>query len=112
MRIGTSLALIAVGLILAYAVDFDLPGIEVSVLGSILFFVGLLGLILTVWLETAARRPRRESRPPRPEPRREPVRDAYDPVVGSPRPPRDRSREETQVLRAPENEETRRLPRR
>jgi hypothetical protein len=40
VKIGTSLALIAVGLILAYAVDFELPGIEVGTLGAILFFAG------------------------------------------------------------------------
>lgn len=111
MKIGTSLALVAVGLILAYAVDFDVPGIEVATLGAILFFVGLLGLIVTVGLEVAARRPPRPAR--RPEPRREPVRrDTYDPVIGLPERSRDPSRERTQVIREPGDDETRRLPRR
>ena len=63
MRIGTSLALVAVGLVLAYAVDFEVPGIELRVLGSILFFVGLLGL-------ARLRRPRGPARPPPPGPAR------------------------------------------
>lgn len=112
MRIGTSLALVAVGLILAYAIDFEVPGIEVRTLGAILFFVGLLGLIVTVGLEVASRRPPRPRPAPR-EPRRAPVSpDPYDPVIPLDRRPRDRARESTQVLRDPEDDETRRLPRR
>ena len=64
MRIGTSLALVAVGLVLAYAVDFEVPGIELRTLGSILFFVGLLGLALSVGLEVLAGRRRRAGAPP------------------------------------------------
>jgi hypothetical protein len=100
MRIGTSLALVAVGLVLAYAVDFEVPGIELQTLGSILFFVGLLGLALSVGLEVMAGRrrrgpaPRRRQAPPPPE--RAP-RAAYDPIV-RPRP------------RDPSEDETRRLP--
>jgi hypothetical protein len=117
VKIGTSLALIAVGLILAYAVDFELPGIEVGTLGAILFFVGLLGLIVTLALEVAARRgprpPRAPRAPRRQPPPREPVRrDTYDPVVPPSQHPRDFDRERTQVLREPGDDETRRLPRR
>lgn len=99
MRIGTSLALVAVGLILAYAVDFELPGIDVRALGSILFYVGLLGLALAIGLEVLAARRRRAPRPRRRKapPREEAVRrPAYDPVV---RPgPRDPSEDETRRL--------------
>jgi len=112
VKIGTSLTLMAVGLILAYAVDFELPGIEVGTLGAILFFVGTLGLIVAVALEVAARRPPRRPAP-RPAPvSREPARRPYDPVVGVQPSRRDPSRERTQVLRDPGDDETRRLPRR
>ncbi|MBA2515207.1 MAG: hypothetical protein H0V26_12930 [Solirubrobacterales bacterium] len=113
MKIGTSLALIAVGLILTYAVDFELPGLEIGAFGAILFFVGLLGLIVTVGLEIAAHRPRR---PPqvRRQPRPEPVRrdESYDPVIPLARRPRDPEQGRTQVSREPGDDETRRLPRR
>ncbi|MBA2517105.1 MAG: hypothetical protein H0V22_07310 [Solirubrobacterales bacterium] len=114
MKIGTSLFLVAIGLILAYAVDFEVPGLEVSTLGAILFLVGVLGLIVTVGLEVAARRAHRPLRPrPQPQPRREPARrDTYDPVIPLPARPRDPAREATQVLREPGEDETRRLPRR
>ena len=62
MRIGTALTLVAVGLVLSYAIDFDVPGIDLRVLGSILFFVGLLGLLVSVGMEIAAQR----ARTPRP----------------------------------------------
>lgn len=87
MRIGTSLALIAVGLVLSYAIDFELPGIELGTLGAILFFIGLLGLAVSVGLEVMDHRARspRPARPPRDEPRRrEPApqpRERWDPVV-------------------------------
>lgn len=51
MGIGVSVLLIAVGLILALAVDFDLSGIDLETIGWILTLVGLGGLVLTmtVW---------------------------------------------------------------
>jgi hypothetical protein len=58
VKIGTSLLLIAVGLVLAYAVDFEIPGIELGTLGSILFFIGLLGLVVSIGLEVMAHRAR------------------------------------------------------
>jgi len=97
VRIGTSLVLIAVGLVLAYAIDFELPGIELSTLGSILFFIGLLGLVVSVGLEVMDHRARhpRPARPARPQrsepPRREapaPPQERWDPVV----PPREARR--------------------
>jgi hypothetical protein len=58
MRIGSSIGLIAVGLILALAVDFDISGVDLSLVGWILAAVGVVGLIasMTMW--------RRSSRPP------------------------------------------------
>jgi len=116
VKIGSALALIAVGLILSYAVDFELPGVDVGALGAILFYIGVLGLLVTVGLEIAANRARH---PPRPRaPRREraaeppPVpRTPYDPIQplpARPRPP-EPSRDRTRVIRDPSDDETRRL---
>ena len=44
MRIGTSIGMIAVGLILALAVPFDLGTINLQLVGWILALVGALGL--------------------------------------------------------------------
>lgn len=55
MYLGSALALIAGGLILALAVDFDISGIDIQMIGWILFFVGLVGAIM----ELAVFRPRR-----------------------------------------------------
>jgi hypothetical protein len=66
MRIATALLLIAVGAILTYAVDVDVPGIRIEVLGAILFWVGVLGLVIAVALEWRATRPHH---PPPPAPR-------------------------------------------
>jgi hypothetical protein len=103
MAIGTALLLVAVGAILAYAVDVDVPGVDVQTVGSVLFFVGLLGLAITVGLELLSQRARRPSlaaveprvrervRPrdvvdARPVARRPapPPPAPYDPVVGPP----------------------------
>jgi hypothetical protein len=55
MYLGTALALIAGGLILALAVEWDVSGIDLQMVGWILFIVGLIGAIL----ELAVFRPRR-----------------------------------------------------
>ena len=51
MGIGVSIFLIAVGLILALAVDVEVAGVDIQYVGWILAVVGLLGLIMTllVW---------------------------------------------------------------
>jgi len=106
VRIGTSLLLIAVGLVFAYAVDFELPGIEIGTLGSILFFVGLLGLAVSVGLEVMDGRARRPPRP-RPEPARPPAaqeRPEWDPVM-----PARGGRSPSARPRDPADDETRRL---
>lgn len=56
MGIGVSIFLIAVGLILALAVDYSVAGLDIQFVGWILAVVGLIGLIMTalVW----GRRPR------------------------------------------------------
>jgi hypothetical protein len=48
MGIGASIILIALGLILALAVDVDLSGIDVQTVGWILTLVGVAGLVLTL----------------------------------------------------------------
>ena len=46
MGIGLGIVLIALGAILYWAVDVDIPGIEDSTLGMILMIVGVLALVL------------------------------------------------------------------
>lgn len=48
MGIGASLFLIAVGAILAWAVDFTVSGIEIQTIGVILLVVGIVGLVLSM----------------------------------------------------------------
>ena len=51
MGLGGSIALIAIGLILAFAVNFTIAGLDVHLIGWILAAVGVLGLVLwfMVW---------------------------------------------------------------
>jgi uncharacterized protein DUF6458 len=50
MGIGVSIFLIAVGAILAFAVDFQLWWLDLTVAGWVLMAVGVLGLLLTLLL--------------------------------------------------------------
>ena len=61
MGIGVSLFLIALGAILAWAVDATLSGVDLDVVGVILMIVGALGLLLTLlfWSDSAPLRRRR-----------------------------------------------------
>ena len=56
MGIGTSLFLIAVGAILYFAVDADVSGLEISTIGNILMVVGILGLLISLFFLSSARR--------------------------------------------------------
>jgi hypothetical protein len=51
MRLGTGIVLIALGAILAFAVNVQLSGIDLRVVGWILMAVGALGVVveLAVW---------------------------------------------------------------
>ncbi|GAA1863049.1 DUF6458 family protein [Asanoa iriomotensis] len=51
MGIGASIFLIAIGAILAFAVDLNLGSLDLTVVGWILMAVGVLGLIMTalIW---------------------------------------------------------------
>ena len=48
MGIGASVFLIALGAILAFAVDFELVGLDIKVIGIILMIAGAIGLALTM----------------------------------------------------------------
>ena len=48
MGIGTSIFLIALGAILAFAVTTEVSGIEISTVGLILMVVGGIGLLLSL----------------------------------------------------------------
>ena len=45
MAVGTSLLLIAAGAILALAVDYEVSGVDIQMIGSILLVVGIIGLL-------------------------------------------------------------------
>lgn len=82
MRIGSSIALIAAGLILAFAVDFQIEGLDLEVIGWILTVVGVIGLIISLVLINRARPVVTREVPPV-------VReDGYPPVQRDPRDPR------------------------
>ena len=51
MRLGTGIVLLALGAILAFAVDVQLSGLDLRVVGWILMLAGALGIILemAVW---------------------------------------------------------------
>lgn len=48
MYIGTSIFLIALGAVLAYAVTAEVAGIDIQVAGVILMVVGVIGLLWSV----------------------------------------------------------------
>ena len=48
MGIGASVFFIALGAILAFAVDFELVGLDIKVIGIILMIAGAIGLALTM----------------------------------------------------------------
>jgi hypothetical protein len=47
MGIGVSVFLLAVGAILAFAVDYSLNGVDINVIGWILMAAGVIGLFTT-----------------------------------------------------------------
>ncbi|MEZ0071691.1 DUF6458 family protein [Planotetraspora sp. GP83] len=47
MGFGASLAFIAIGAVLAFAVKWDIPGIDLQMIGWILMAVGVAGALLT-----------------------------------------------------------------
>jgi hypothetical protein len=70
MTIGGSIALIVLGAILAFAVEFDLAGININTIGFILMIAGVVGAVLAGIMMTRRERVVRE-RPPERVERRE-----------------------------------------
>jgi len=56
MGIGFSIFLLAVGAILAFAVNATVAGLDISIVGWILMVAGVLGLILTMVVLAPRRR--------------------------------------------------------
>jgi hypothetical protein len=56
MGIGTSLFLIAVGAILYFAVNAEISGLEISTVGIILMIIGAIGLAISLFMLSSARR--------------------------------------------------------
>jgi len=56
MGIGSSLFLIATGAILYFAIDADVSGIEISTVGIILMVIGVIGLLISLFFLSSARR--------------------------------------------------------
>ncbi|MEU4420644.1 DUF6458 family protein [Actinoplanes sp. NPDC024001] len=56
MGIGASIFLLALGAILAFAVEADISGLDIGVIGWILMVAGLAGLIITLWFWNSRRR--------------------------------------------------------
>jgi Domain of unknown function (DUF6458) len=48
MGIGVSIFMLALGAILAFAVEFDTSGIDIDTVGVILMVVGAIGLLLSL----------------------------------------------------------------
>lgn len=56
MGIGGSIFLLALGAILAFAVNAHISGIDINIVGWVLMVAGLIGLIITVWYWNSRRR--------------------------------------------------------
>jgi hypothetical protein len=85
VTIGVSIALIIIGAILAYAVNFSISGLDLEVVGFILMAGGFVGLIIGLILMASARR---RAAPPAAGPaRREVYYDEPPPAYGD-NPPR------------------------
>ncbi|BDZ46113.1 DUF6458 family protein [Naasia aerilata] len=56
MSLGAGIFLLAVGAILAFAVNVDVPGIDLTTVGYILMVAGAIGIILGIVLLTRRRR--------------------------------------------------------
>ncbi|WP_127505283.1 DUF6458 family protein [Actinoplanes solisilvae] len=56
MGIGGSIFLLALGAILAFAVNADISGLDINIIGWILMAAGLIGLIVTLWFWNSRRR--------------------------------------------------------
>ena len=64
MGIGASVFLIAVGAILAFALDYEVSGVDIAAIGWILMGVGALGIVVTLVIWAPRRTRRAPSRRP------------------------------------------------
>jgi hypothetical protein len=48
MAVGTSLLLIAIGAVLAFAVNAQVSGIDINAVGAILMIVGIIGMAISL----------------------------------------------------------------
>ena len=55
MGIGTSIFLLALGAILAFAVEFDVAGLDINTVGFILMAAGIIGLLISLFLMSQSR---------------------------------------------------------
>ena len=60
MAVAGSIALIIVGAVVAFAVDADIAGLDIRVVGYIIMIVGVVGLVFGL---TVRRREQREGHP-------------------------------------------------
>lgn len=65
MSIGASILLIAIGAILRYALDVNVSGVDIDVVGLILMIAGVLGLVLSLFMFA---RSNQQAPPPPPPP--------------------------------------------
>jgi hypothetical protein len=72
MRIGSSIGLIAIGLILALAVRVDIWGIDLELVGWILAVVGIIGLVAGLVMARQSRTVVSTREDPYPPPPRDP----------------------------------------
>jgi hypothetical protein len=56
MGIGGSIFLLALGAILAFAVNAEFSGIDIIIVGWVLMAAGFIGLIITIWYWNSRRR--------------------------------------------------------
>ncbi|MGK2929579.1 MAG: DUF6458 family protein [Acidimicrobiales bacterium] len=62
MATGTSIFLIALGAILTFAVETDISGLDINVVGVILMIAGAIGVVVSlIWIDRATA-PRSERR--------------------------------------------------
>lgn len=54
--LSSSIGLVALGAILAWAVSYEAEGININTVGIILFCVGILGIVVTLAATATARR--------------------------------------------------------
>jgi hypothetical protein len=73
MGIGGSIFLLALGAILAFAVNADISGLDINVVGYVLMLAGLVGLVVTIWFWNSRRRPATVVRTERPAVREDAV---------------------------------------